>query len=181
MPGLETAIQLEFEVYEAGNSDHEAAAQLAQAWQAAEHPRMLPLGPEEMSAHPMGLVAFLREGEDPEDERVFAGYNAVVHKYEDGTLEVGGLIVNPELRKRGIALAIKEEIVRRLNEVYPDEKIITFVNENSHAVNKRVGFEEVGFEEVPAGALDLCAACPSKTELDIGKICCDTPLALRRR
>lgn len=158
---------LRFEVFDADNTAHIAAAQRIRQWQKDEGPRMLPLGPEEMAAHVYGLMAF------DADSGEILGYNAAMNEYPGGVLEIGGLFVSQEHRGRGIAKAIKIEILARMDRDFPDKTLLTFVNESSEHVNREMGFTDGDIKTVPGEALTECQKCPAYCALQVGQLCCD--------
>lgn len=148
-----------------------------------EEDQMLPLDEEHLAKHLFGVVAFIMNSEV---KLVPVGYNAATFIFEDGSLEIGGLIVNPRYRGLGIATIVKKEIMSQAQECFPGRKLITFANRNSEKLNRKFGFVDATEEEVPRSALHVCKEeCTKYTDLQESNrmrapedqvLCCDTIL-----
>ncbi len=163
-----------FEHYDPFNERHVGYARQIEDVRSREEPvvTMLPLGPEIMANHTIGVVV------TQDDEPV--AYNAVIFEYGNGVAEVGGLYVHPEHRNRGLTKPIKAELfetVRRLKRIHT---VITFANESSLQLNLNLGFSVAEPDEVPEQSLANCVGCPRVCEVrQLGNICCDTILSIK--
>jgi len=165
-----------FEKFDNTNPDHHAAAQEISGWTQGAH--MLPLTPEKMAAHVLGLLAY--EVNIPELPKV-AGYRAVTETYVDQEVyEIGALVVNPTMRGKGYGSEIANELVDVAQAVFPQATLLAFCNPHSAPISLARGFTEVTDpKEVPRQALALCQGCPKFAALPVGTVCCDTILQLQ--
>lgn len=162
---------LVFEQFDASNEEHLKAALLLETWRKDEDAQMLVLGPEVMSGHLMGVMCFL----DGPGDRELVGYNAALIKYPNGLIEIGGMFVNPDFRGKGVATAIKAEILKLMGAQFPENSLITFCNPSSERLNRSFGFRDASLDEVPVEAYELCTNCNRQAQAQaIGQVCCDS-------
>ncbi len=135
-------------------------------------PPMLPLTPEVLAAHPLGILVFETDTEGTPD--TLRAYNAIRAEYtEDRAIEIGGLISNPEYDGSGWAYAAKPEIYRHIRERWFGWKVVIFANDLSSGMNRGMGFTDA--EDVPDAAYQYCRdECETfKKGLEPGRKCCD--------
>ena len=133
---------------------------------------MIPLSVERMASHCLGAVGYVL-GE-------VASYAAVTEVYSEDVIEVGGLVVNPALRKRQVGT---RTIAHVMNRVTVDlgstpSMILAFANDKSKPLFEKLGGEVV--EDVaglPSEVWKQCHNCPRLEEAKaVGKNCCDRVL-----
>lgn len=100
----------------------------------------------------------------------------------DKTLEIGGLIVAPEMRHKGYAKLATGAILTLANEKYPGWKKVALCNEYSLPLMMKFGavvVELSNSELLPPSVWEACATCPNLSwAKGMGKICCDTPIII---
>lgn len=168
MTGIE---DLTIEFYDASNVRHREFADQLEAIRTRDKPAMLPLGAEAMGRHTLGVLV--------SDGDIAVGYNGIIHDYGDGTAEMGGLLINPDYRGRGLTKHIKAELFAAIRQLNYIKRIVTFANEESLPINLKLGFRPADTSEVPSSSYDLCVDCPRFCAAKAsGKLCCDTILTL---
>ena len=182
---------IKFELYNPTRPFHvalaeEAAAIQADAEQAGSPLQMLALNPSSMAAHPLGVIAHSFD----KPNRPFAAYNAVTAITPDSMggiiIEVGGLLVAPELRGQKLVPRLKNELFPRIIQTLVPEiikmhgvspRVITFCNQSSESINRGLGFVDV--LNVPSVCFEPCSGCPKQqVACAAGKLCCDTILEI---
>jgi len=151
-----------------------------QAATSGEH--MIPLTPDKLREHSLG-VTILSMG------RV-AGYTGITSEYvltdaqgaRHRALEVGGAVVMPEFRRRGLASAMLHKVIEsvRENPDYPDgTRLVAFTNEHSRGYMEKAGMTPLApGEQLSTDAFELCRDC---TQCPIAglkpwedpSVCCD--------
>lgn len=133
---------------------------------------MIPLSRERMNTHCLSTVGYVA-GQ-------IASYAAVTEVYSGHVIEVGGLVVNPELRKRQVGT---RTIAHVMNRIVVDlgsapSMILAFANDKSKPLFEKLGGEVV--EDVaglPSEVWKQCYNCPRLEEARaMGKNCCDRVL-----
>lgn len=134
---------------------------------------MLPLNQESIRNHPLGMVALSPDGN-------ITGYAAITTIYDGLVAEFGGLVVDPALRKQGIATALTQRVLQHASICMPDiEQIIAFANSKSLPLFQNLGGITIGEREtLPSGCWELCEACPKKPTNPGQQTCCDTVVDL---
>lgn len=174
--------EVTFEKYDTTAAHHIAAADAFKAWQdedrlQPDYVQMFDLNPDVMREHVIGVVGFIdgSEGREP------VGYNGAIARHDNGMLEIGGMIVNPRLRRQGFARKIKQATLDLIEAEFPGTRLITFTNSSSEALNRGCGFRDARPEEVPRSALAMCEKqCVNYQQvvIECGGLCCDTILVL---
>lgn len=128
-----------------------------------EQPLMLAITSEEVFAKYSGAVAL--------QDDVYAGYIGAL--MPEGWLgstmsEMGTLVTFPEFRKQGVAHKLVDALTKDL--VSDTITPYALCNKFSLSIFQDNGFSIEPVDVIPASALTLCAACPSKPP----EGCCDT-------
>lgn len=166
---------LNFEIFTSDNPEHYESALMLQSWSEGE--QMLPLSPEKLASHVIGMLAF----QGANDSKELVGYRAVTEIYENGQwYEIGGLVVAPELRGQGIGQQIADKLFEAAQAKFANASFVIFANPTSVGISKKHGFKEATTpNEIPAVALGLCQNCPKfQSAKRSGKVCCDTIMVL---
>lgn len=151
---------------------HEHLAEQAVALQNAENPQMLPFSMDGFYEYPLGAIAH-------QNNTQFVGCNAVIQEYEAETLEIGALYIHPEFRGRGLTWPIKAELMKYAQIHYLGWTAITFVNQTSEPINRKLGFTDAA--TIPEAALALCQGCEKQCQLPPETLCCDKILSMEIR
>ncbi len=129
---------------------------------------MVPITEDSLRRHHVGVVAVRDSGE-------FAGYTAVTHVYSQHTVELGGLLVPPELRGRGIAQSLVHSVVERAHQEMEVDMILAFSNQDSANIFRKLGGRVVPNPEIlPSEVWKVCHSCRFFEEAVIkgGENCC---------
>lgn len=169
--------EIHYEIFNTANTTHKAAADVLQTWTASEH--MIPLSFQKISSHLLGVLAFT--GKDNE----LLGYRAVTESYDNGNwLEIGGIVIDPTKRGRGLGQIVANTQFQLAKETYPSSNFVIFANPTSIRISQNQGFEVVSsISDVPSEALDLCKQeCKQFTSAcRMGRICCDEILVYHQK
>ena len=109
---------------------------------------------------------------------------AITLVYDDAkVIEIGGVIVHPSERRRGLGAAATLGAIALGKEKYPGWLQIALCNAASLPLFIKLGAIEMDAktaqEAVPSEAWEACATCPNFLAAKAqGKICCDTPVSL---
>lgn len=168
--------RLEFEKFDGSLASHQAAAEKLANWTKPEAgEQMLPLTLEGLTAHTLGYLAYLAA-----ERQELVGYRGVTKTYPNNCYEIGGLVVDPELRGQGYGREIANFVFGQACETFPGSTFVAFACSKSLGINKGHGFQEVhDLSEVPAEAFELCVKeCPAyECAIKAGKLCCDSILS----
>lgn len=132
---------------------------------------MIPLDPRKIVHHRLGVLGFL-DGE-------LAGYAAVTEVYSPSVVEVGGLVVNPDMRRRGVGSALIRRVINQAREWLAPDQVFAFANEKSKPLFEQLGGVLVTdvMNDLPDEVWKLCNVCPRYQEAcAVGKQCCDRVL-----
>ena len=161
--------EIHYEIFDKTNDDHKAAAEILEAWTASEH--MIALSSQKLSSHLLGVLAFTG------NDNKLLGYRAVTESYEDGNwLEIGGIVIDPAKRGRGLGQIVANTQFQTARESYPTSNFVIFANPTSIRISQNQGFKIVSdLTEVPREALDVCKnECKQfASACSMGRICCD--------
>ncbi|MFH0739532.1 MAG: GNAT family N-acetyltransferase [bacterium] len=81
-------------------------------------------------------------------------------KIENNLLvEIGGLVVDPEYRHRGIGTDLVKEAVQLSQKRFPGRRIITLANKNSFPIFEKAGMEEIEKRYLPEALWSVCPRC----------------------
>lgn len=136
--------------------------------------QMIPLTSERIAQqHRAGWVALSTEAEEIPGRAV--GYVGVTFGYRnDSIYEIGGLVVDPEQRGKGLGQALVTHATREVLK-YPGVHPIAFCNPLSIKLFKKAGFQLATGGEVPSEAYEFCGDCRKQPG---DGICCDLVLTL---
>jgi ribosomal protein S18 acetylase RimI-like enzyme len=143
---------------------------------------MIPLTPDKLRAHQLGVTLL-------DTDRV-AGYTGITSEYvlTDGqgtrhrALEVGGAVVLPEYRRRGLASAMLRKIIADVHEdpAYPKgTRLVAFTNIGSRGYMEAAGMVPLAEgESLSTDAFVLCGDCTQCPLVGIKpwedpSVCCD--------
>lgn len=164
---VNTSPQMQF--CDATRAPIESVVRLAD-W-SVESGEMIPLTYSRILRHRIGLLGFL--------DGNLAGYAAVTEVYSPSVIEVGGLVVNPDMRRRGIGTAMITQIMAEAREWLGPDQVFAFANNKSKPLFEAMGgvlVEDV-MNDLPDEVWKLCDRCPRFEEAcAIGKQCCDRVL-----
>lgn len=166
-----------YQVIEADGSMHEFAA-----WVSAltlESKTMLPKTVDE-------VLTMFDEGRSVmilSDDGTPIAHAAITFLYEEAhVLEVGGVIVATEMRRRGYGLLAAFAASELASEKYPGWTKMALCNLASLPIFLRIGgliVDHQSLAMIPEAAWEACLTCPSYPETKAaGKICCDTPVII---
>lgn len=152
-------------------------AHIVSLW--TQNPNMLPKRPNEIST-------FFEDGRsvvilDP-NGRV-AGHAAFTREYPDGSLEVGSLVTNPLLQRKGVAKRAIEALIehgRSTIDGFDNRRIFALANNGSLGSFIKAGFDVSEDQaNVHEDVWGECKGCPM-IEAKGDKICCDTLVILNK-
>lgn len=137
---------------------------------------MLPKEPEEIKhilTH--GVSAVIWDGEKP------VAFAAVAYEWPNNWKELGGLVVHPDYRKKGIGHKVTEMLIEEAKGAYPDANLFALCNKDSLKIMLDFGAEIITDTSIlPKEIFGECLKCSNyqkaKSE---GKICCDTPVLIK--
>ncbi len=156
---MKDMLEVYFESFDHLNADHKNAADQIAEW-SKQSGSMIPLTPHAMSQHPIGALAF--SAEDGE----LAGYAGITVQYNEKLLEFGGLVTNPELRRKGIGQSLTEYVAAMVASVCSETKqVIAFGNEQSGKLFEKLGcspLEAIGRCALTKDVWKLCKTCPTQ-------------------
>ena len=94
-------------------------------------------------------------------------------------LEIGTVVVNPDVKGKGLGLKVTSLVIDLAEEKYPEHQLFAFCNSESLGLFKKLGWIEAQKGDLPSEAWDGCATCPNKQKaVEAGKLCCDTVVIL---
>jgi N-acetylglutamate synthase-like GNAT family acetyltransferase len=110
-------------------------------------------------------------------------HSAITFIYKDQHfIELGGVIVAPEFRKKGIGTLAAHASIVLAETYYPGWTKLVLCNAASLPIFLGLGGTVVDFEQlssVPVEAWEACTTCPKYAQTKAqGKICCDTPVII---
>lgn len=143
-------------------------------YELSQHNSMIPINEESIDSHNLRTLAL---GVDQQlGVTRFAGYAAITLVYSSEVIELGGLVIDPSFRGRGIAGKLTRNIIARAGEMWPNAEIIAFANEKSGRVFNRLGAHRI---EDPENELmpevwKTCSLCTGFKEYvtEMGERCC---------
>lgn len=172
---------MEFDIHITEYGDGVPASSMAILEQATQQEQMIPLSAEVIKSHQKNFVA-LCMGE-------VAGYAALANEYGitvDGqqkrAVELGGAVVLPDFRGRGLASALLEKRLELLPQEKSADYAVIFTNERSRGYVDRAGLRPLREgERLSQIAFDLCNGCTrcpqngEPTPAEDPQTCCDYP------
>ena len=177
-PHNEQEHQVEYRYLIPDGNDGDIAVWAAQEITASK--TMLPKSPEE-------LLSLFQEGRSVvivNSENKPVAHAAVTIVYDNaGVIEIGGVIVDPSERRKGLGTAAVMGAVALGRDKYPGWYQMALCNLASLPLFVKLGATEIDAktaqEVVPPEAWEACITCPSfQMAKSQGKICCDTPVSL---
>jgi N-acetylglutamate synthase-like GNAT family acetyltransferase len=110
-------------------------------------------------------------------------HSAVTFIYEEQKfVELGGVIVDPDSRKKGYGKLAAQASVVLAESNFPGWKKLVLCNEASLPIFLGLGGKIVTYEdlaEVPVEAWEACSTCPNFATVKAqNKVCCDTPIIM---
>lgn len=137
----------------------------------SEEESMIPITFGSIAEHHLPTVVLAHTNEGVK----LAGYSAITQIYSKYIIELGGLIVNPELRGMKVAQQVVKRVVARANEELEPDMILAFSNKNSASIFQKLGGKVVADATMlPAEVWKLCLNCKNYQEavIECGMNCC---------
>lgn len=132
-------IEIDFQRYNAADELHLMAAAMVSGWSKGMT-AMQPIEPGDISGYPCSILAF-------SEDASLLGHVAVV-TYEEGSALVGGLVVNPVCRGRGVGQQLVRQIIHEAGKEFPDmRECKALANYSSLKLFQQAGGLFVGFRE----------------------------------
>lgn len=152
------------------------AARLVAGWTGGEH--MLPKSMEEIldlyeKGHSV-LVYHFGHRNPP------LGHAAITAEYPDDHVEIGTLITNPDMRRKGIGTIATLAIAELAEQLYPGWGAFALANDQSAQLFEKLGAKPMRTVELCSEVWDYCSTCPKIPKQVDGEQfkCCDTPYDL---
>lgn len=151
--------------------DMEARDDIAKldAW-SSDPTEMMHINTESIARHHLSTGAYVA-GE-------LAGYGAITVIYSRETIELGGLVVNPAMRRHRIGSSLVKHLVGLAREELQPSTILAFSNERSSRLFIELGGTVVeDLNSLPNEVWKLCYICPlAESAHAAGKACCNRVL-----
>lgn len=163
MARADLPVPIEFREFDLAQVDEMAALH---DW-STMHQDMLPLTTESIARHHLSSAAYIN-GE-------LAGYGAISVIYSREVVEFGGMVVNPNFRRKNIGSSLVRHVVQRAHDELEPEQILAFGNEKSSRLFRRLGGTPVkDVMALPSEVWKLCYICPRADRAKAaGKNCCE--------
>ena len=158
------------------NEEDTALAEKIAAWTASAG-SMIPKTPEDiLKLFQAGNSVVVMNNEGRE-----MSHGAITYTYPDGSVEVGGVYTDSELRGQGGGTRVIKETIALAKKKYPGKIIFALANEASAPIFEKLGATEMQCAELDQEVWEPCAQCPRNPQL-LGTCtefkCCDTPYNL---
>jgi len=108
---------------------------------------------------------------------------AITFLYSNSVIEIGGVIVDPKERRKGLRSAVVRGAIALGKDNFPGCIQMALCNQYSLDLFLKLGAQELDLQTalkvIPQEAWELCSSCPNQVQAKSqGKLCCDTPVSL---